>query len=43
MSFWEGVFLEFANFKIILYAITIYTGYVLPSGADLHCCFMLSA
>lgn len=35
MSFWEGVFLEFANFKIILYAITIYTGYVLPSGADL--------
>jgi len=35
MSFWEGVFLEFANFKIILYSITVYTGYVLPYGGDL--------
>lgn len=35
ISFWKGVFLEFTNIKIILYAITIYTGYVLPSGAGL--------
>ncbi|MBU5627556.1 LysE family transporter [Oscillibacter sp. MSJ-2] len=30
MSFWKGFLLEFVNVKIILYAITIYTGYVLP-------------
>lgn len=30
MSFWKGFFLQFMNVKIILYAITIYTGYVLP-------------
>ncbi|MBR5534692.1 MAG: LysE family transporter [Ruminiclostridium sp.] len=32
-SFWKGFFLQFVNVKIILYAITIYTGYVLPAGA----------
>lgn len=30
VSFWKGFCLEFANVKIILYAITIFTGYVLP-------------
>lgn len=30
MSFWQGFWLEFVNVKIILYAITVYTGYVLP-------------
>lgn len=30
MSFLSGFLLEFANIKIILYAITVYTGYVLP-------------
>lgn len=30
MSFWKGFLLQFMNVKIILYAITIYTGYVLP-------------
>jgi cysteine/O-acetylserine efflux protein len=30
MSFLKGFLLEFVNVKIILYAITIYTGYVLP-------------
>lgn len=29
-SFWAGFFLQFVNVKIILYAITIYTGYVIP-------------
>ena len=29
-TFWSGFFLQFVNGKIILYAITIYTGYVLP-------------
>lgn len=31
-TFWSGFFLQFVNGKIILYAITIYTGYVLPAG-----------
>ena len=35
VSFWKGFFLEFVNVKIILYAITIYTGYVLPGGPSL--------
>ena len=30
MSFWKGFLLEFVNIKIILFAITVYTGYVLP-------------
>lgn len=30
MSFMKGFLLEFVNVKIILYAITVYTGYVLP-------------
>ncbi|MFQ9410973.1 MAG: hypothetical protein ACLR1T_07985 [Evtepia gabavorous] len=30
---WSGFFLQFVNGKIILYAITIYTGYVLPAGS----------
>lgn len=29
-SFRTGFFLQFANVKIILYALTVYTGYVLP-------------
>lgn len=32
-TFWSGFFLQFVNGKIILYAITIYTGYVLPAGS----------
>jgi cysteine/O-acetylserine efflux protein len=35
VSFWNGFFLQFVNVKIILYAITVYTGYVLPYGASL--------
>ncbi len=31
-SFWKGFLLQFVNVKIILYAITIYTGYVFPAG-----------
>ena len=34
-SFWRGFWLEFVNIKIILYAITIYTGYVLPHAPAL--------
>lgn len=30
MSFWKGFLLQFMNVKIILYAITMYTGYVIP-------------
>lgn len=29
-SFWIGFTLQFVNVKIILYAVTVYTGYVLP-------------
>ncbi|MDR1132176.1 MAG: LysE family transporter [Oscillospiraceae bacterium] len=39
MSFWKGFLLEFVNVKIILYAITIYTGYVLPYEASLTALF----
>lgn len=35
ISFLRGLLLQFVNVKIILYAITIYTGYVLPYGKDL--------
>ena len=35
MSFWNGFCLEFINVKIILYAITVYTGYVLPYETSL--------
>lgn len=35
MSFMKGFLLEFVNVKIILFAITVYTGYVLPYGEDL--------
>lgn len=30
ISFWNGFFLQFVNVKIILFAITTFTGYVLP-------------
>ena len=33
-SFWKGFLLQFVNVKIILYAITIYTGYVFPAGGS---------
>lgn len=36
MSFWKGFLLEFVNVKIILYAITIYTGFVLPNDATVY-------
>lgn len=32
VSFGKGFFLQFANVKIIMYAITVYMGYVLPAG-----------
>lgn len=35
MSFIKGFLLEFVNVKIILYAITVYTGYVLPYDGSL--------
>ncbi|MHC1717210.1 MAG: LysE family transporter [Acidaminococcaceae bacterium] len=35
MSFWKGFLLQFFNIKIILYAITVYTGYVLPYESSL--------
>lgn len=34
-SFVEGFLLQFVNVKIILYAITIYTGYVMPVNNEL--------
>lgn len=34
MSFWEGFALQFVNVKIILYAITVYTGFVLPVASN---------
>ncbi|MFT4006608.1 MAG: LysE family transporter [Lacrimispora sp.] len=36
MSFWSGFFLQFVNVKIIMYAITAYTGYVLPVSPTLQ-------
>lgn len=35
MSFWKGFLLQFMNVKIILYAITMYTGYVIPVTSGL--------
>ena len=32
MSFWKAFLLQFVNVKIIMYALTIYTGYVLPNA-----------
>lgn len=34
-AFLMGALLQFANVKIILYAVTVYTGYVLPVSQDL--------
>lgn len=34
-SFWQGFLLQFINPKVILYAITVYTGYVLPAQSQL--------
>lgn len=35
MSFWKGFWLEFVNIKIVMYAVTVYTGYVLPHDTSL--------
>ncbi|WP_051436762.1 LysE family transporter [Brachyspira alvinipulli] len=35
MSFMKGLLLQFVNVKIILYAITVYTAYVLPHSKSL--------
>lgn len=35
MSFMKGFLLQFVNVKIILYAITVFTGYVLPHDMSL--------
>jgi cysteine/O-acetylserine efflux protein len=35
MSFWKGFLLQFVNMKIILYSITVYTGYILPHESRL--------
>ena len=45
ISFSKGFFLQFVNAKIILYAITVYTGYLSPHGQTLrslliHACVM---
>lgn len=40
-TFWTGFFLQFANVKIILYALTVYSGYVLPVSRSLW--FLLAA
>lgn len=34
-TFWKGFFLQFVNVKVILYAITVYTAYVLPMTGSL--------
>lgn len=39
MTFWKGFLLQFFNVKIILYAITVYTGYVLPYESSLTSLF----
>lgn len=39
ISFWNGFCLEFVNVKIILYAITIYTAYVIPQQFSLDSLF----
>lgn len=33
LSFWKGFLLSVSNVKVILYLITIFTAYVIPSGA----------
>lgn len=38
-TFWKGFLLQFFNVKIILYAITVYTGYVLPYESSLTSLF----
>lgn len=35
ISFMYGFLLEFVNVKIIMYAVTVYTSYVIPHGASL--------
>ena len=34
ITFWKGAFLQLVNVKIIMYAITAYTGYVLPVSGN---------
>lgn len=34
-SFWTGFLLQFVNAKIVLYALTVYSGYVLPVSRSL--------
>lgn len=36
VTFWKGFLLEFVNVKLFLYAITIYTGYVIPVNSSLR-------
>lgn len=36
MSFLNGLLLQFVNIKIILYAVTVYIGYVLPYDSWMH-------
>jgi cysteine/O-acetylserine efflux protein len=33
-SFWKGFFLQFVNFKIILWGITAFTSFILPYYSD---------
>lgn len=35
VSFWKGFLLQFVNVKVILYAVTVYTAYVLPKVSGL--------
>lgn len=34
-SYWKGFILVFINIKMLLYALTIFTGYIIPCSADL--------
>ena len=43
MTFWSGFALQFVNVKIILFAITIYTGYLLPAGGGLGALLLAAA
>ncbi|HGM3507840.1 TPA: LysE family transporter [Clostridioides difficile] len=36
-SFWTGFILQFVNVKIIIYGITVYTGYVMPISQSFTC------
>ncbi|MCI9977626.1 LysE family transporter [Clostridioides difficile] len=40
-SFWTGFILQFVNVKIIIFAITVYTGYVIPVSQSVE--YLLSA